>query len=407
MAKKYKGGSGKNFLSNPINIVVMVIYTILVSLIYYYNPLDVIKKHGRMVLMGSLGILFFIITTMVLKSTGIIVRRETIWDTLRQYSKAWGNIGLFFAVIFGIGLFFYFIAWLFNGSAATFVFYKVILSILITIGILALFILRYGENIKASYDGEDTAFKSRKIIDLILNIIFYIPCLFIDFVNYLKKEYNLTPTIAWIILAIEIVFVGLIYLIPWLFGLITSNKGTRLQKDPIYTDAQHILGTYENLSENNEGDTFSYNYGLSSWVWINPQPPSTNRAYNKYTTLLSYGDKPRISYNSATKTLQVEVKLNSDDNVIIYETVDVPFQKWVNIFINYHNGTLDVFIDGELVGTRGSVAPYLTNDAVIAGSEPGVHGGICNVTYYKQTLSKKQIYWIYNSQKLLTNPTLF
>ena len=126
MPKKYKGG-GKDFLSKPINIVILIIYTILVSLLYYYDPWNLLEKQGGLILSGAIMLLFFMVTTMVFKSSGIVdVGDEGIWAALKQYGKAWGNIGLFFAVLFGIGLFFYFIAWLFSGSAATFVFYKVI-----------------------------------------------------------------------------------------------------------------------------------------------------------------------------------------------------------------------------------------------------------------------------------------
>jgi len=395
MSNSSRGEANKGFLNNPINMVILAIFTILIFLLYHYNPWELLSKYGGITLLTSMLLFFFIITSMYFHGTGKF--EGEFWDKLKHYMEAWGTIGLVFTALFGIILLIIFLIWLFSTSGAFVILFKVIFSILIIIGFLALFIMRYGDNIRNSYVGESKAFTSNKIIDFILNIIFYIPCLFLDFLEYIKEEYKITPKIAWIILALEFILVGMRFFIPWLLNIINNHEGTHLLKDSVYTNTEHILGTYEDLTDGE--DTFSYNYALSFWIWINPQPPNTNVAYNRYTTLLSYGDKPRISYNSSIKTLQVEVQLNRDKKTIIYETVDIPFQKWVNIAINYDSGTLDVFIDGELVGTRGGIAPFLSNESVIAGSNPGVHGGIRDVIYYKKVLSKNQISRIYKSQK--------
>jgi hypothetical protein len=390
MPKIYRGGANEGFLSNPINIAILAIFTIIISLLYHYNPWNLLSNHGFAVLLTSMMLFFFIITTMIFRSTGQFTGEP--WEKFKKYSKAWGTIGLFFASLFGIIVLFALLIWLFSTSGAFIVLFKIIFSMFILVGAMALFMLRYGDNIKSSYAGESRAFTSHKIVDFILNMIFYIPCLFLDFIEYIKEEYKITPKIAWILLGIEFILVGLRFFIPWLIKIFNNHEGTHLLKDNVYTNTEHMLGTYEDLAD--KEDTFSYNYALSFWIWINPQPPNTNAAYNRYTTLLSYGDKPRISYNSSIKTLQVEVQLNKEKKTIIYETVDIPFQKWVNFTINYDSGTLDVFIDGELVGTRGGIAPFLSHEAIIAGSEPGIHGGIRDVIYYKKVLSKQQIKWI-------------
>jgi hypothetical protein len=414
MGRKYKGGSDSanksDFLGNPINIVILIVFTALIALLYYYNPGNLLSNYGGLIMLCSMMLFFIMITTMVFKSSGeydsLFVEKKFQKEAFNKYLKSWGNIGLFFMCIFAVALIIYGVLWGVHNFSAVFVLFQVIFALLIIVGFLALFYLKYGESIKNSYKGEDAAFKSKSFIDFFLNILFYLPCLFIDFLEYIKKEYKIAPKIAWIILGIEIVFIGLRYLLPWLMSIIINREGTNLLKDPIYTNMEHTLGAFEDFSNTSKDNTFSYNYALSFWIWINPQPPGTNPAYTKYTSLLNYGDKPRISYNSSLKTLQVKVKLHDNKSVIIYETVDIPFQKWVNIVINYDSGTLDVFINGELVGTRGGVAPYLTNDAVISGANPGVHGGICNVTYYKKVLSKQQISWLYNSLKSFSNPTL-
>ena len=46
----------------------------------------------------------------------------------------------------------------------------------------------------------------------------------------------------------------------------------------------------------------------------------------------------------------------------------------------------------------------MDNDAITIGSFNGVHGGICNVKYFKKPLSKYEIDSMYNSKKSQNPP---
>ena len=63
-------------------------------------------------------------------------------------------------------------------------------------------------------------------------------------------------------------------------------------------------------------------------------------------------------------------------------------QKWNNIVINYINGTLDVFLNGKLIGTYDGVIPYMTSDIVSIGDDNGLSGGLCNLVYFPTHISK-------------------
>ena len=58
---------------------------------------------------------------------------------------------------------------------------------------------------------------------------------------------------------------------------------------------------------------------------------------------------------------------------------------------------MDVFLNGELVGSISGVVPYMTFDNVVAGENNGILGGICNVSYYDKPLSKSNIKLTYQS----------
>ena len=145
---------------------------------------------------------------------------------------------------------------------------------------------------------------------------------------------------------------------------------------------------------------FRYKYALSGWFNLNPQPPNTNGSYGKYTNILKYGEKVALEYNGKLNSLRVMAQVASKDDsdkskmnesVQVYETKDVIYQKWNNIVINYDDGYIDVFLNGALVGSISGVAPYMSFDSVTAGAVNGLYGGICNVTYYENILTKKSI----------------
>jgi hypothetical protein len=166
-------------------------------------------------------------------------------------------------------------------------------------------------------------------------------------------------------------------------------------KHPQYTD-------YNN-------DRFSYSYSLSSWFYINPQPPNTKAAYSVYTNILNYGKKVAIEYNGKLNSLRVMAAVpaknkatvaavnattntaNTNDSVEVYQTHDIMYQKWNNIVINYDNGIMDVFLNGVLVGSHSDVMPYMSFDTIVTGAFDGIMGGICNVNYYRNTQPEKTI----------------
>jgi hypothetical protein len=142
---------------------------------------------------------------------------------------------------------------------------------------------------------------------------------------------------------------------------------------------------------------YRYKYALSGWFNLNPQPPNTNGSYGKYTNILKYGEQIALEYNGKLNSLRVMAENASNDInkknelIQVYETKKVMYQKWNNIVINYDDGYIDVFLNGALVASTSSVVPYMSFDSVTTGAVNGLYGGICNVTYYENILTKKNI----------------
>jgi hypothetical protein len=250
--------------------------------------------------------------------------------------------------------------------------------------------------------------------NLIINLIFYIPCLFSGVFDTIMKtlisEYNAATTGNILILIITIgLFLLYIYL-PKIQQSINLQGGKQLIENPTNANTLQTLANYIELNGN---DSFDYQYGISFWIFIDSNPPNTNPNYNQYTSLLNYGGKPNVLYKANTNTLMITMDqqnlqkvsknefLEFDDNGnrIIYTNKNVLLQKWNNVIINFNGGTLDIFLNGELVKSSIEVIPYMKLDALTIGSDGGINGGICNVVYYKKPLTINNIYYIYNNVK--------
>jgi len=158
---------------------------------------------------------------------------------------------------------------------------------------------------------------------------------------------------------------------------------------------------------------FRYKYAISGWFYLNPQPPNTNPAYNKYTNIIKYGNKVRLEYNGKKNSLRVMAEVASSNknntqknkSVVVYESKhDTIYQKWNNVVINYKEGYIDIFLNGVLVGSYSGVAPYMRLDEITTGSEDGIYGGICNVTYYNDVLNEKNIVMSYKTLRIKEMP---
>lgn len=236
-------------------------------------------------------------------------------------------------------------------------------------------------------------------LQLFLDIILFLPCLLTDFIDYLKYEYSITTKPIIIIFLIEVILVALKFVIPKLLGYIIHHDGIVLLDGSSKLSEKNTLGNYETMHGNNiskGAPNYKYNYAISFWFYIDPQPNSTNPSYSKNTNILSYGDKPKISYNAKNNELIITC-LNGKEEKVVYKQNNVPYQKWTNIIFNYQGGTLDIFMDDKLISSTPGIVPYMNYDNITTGEINGVYGLVSNVMYFKNALSRNKISWTYNS----------
>jgi hypothetical protein len=393
----------KSIYANPTYISFLEIfeYIIFIIILYKFNPFSISSKYANMLtlLVALIYVLlfFFLRENVILgflegeKENGFLV-------------KALSTLFIFFLSVLFIKLIASFIA---NGNLLGL--FKNGLSFLIIIGALALAYMYFKPFFQKAQQAPKGSFTS-----FIFNLLMYLPCLLVALVDYIKNEYHITTKPVWLLLLAEVVLIVLWVIIPLILTKYATRNGIQLLKEPQYLNKESMLGTFEELYEknddmrdltsaNNSIERFSYHYSLSAWFYLNPQPPNTSPAYNRYTNILSYGNKPSIEFNAAKNSLRVMVESEKDpgkkESFMIYETKDILFQKWNNIVINYDRGTMDVFINGILVGSKPEIAPYMTFESIKVGSSNGLNGGVSNVMYYKDNLSRSYIETMYQALK--------
>lgn len=306
-----------------------------------------------------------------------------------------------------------------------------------------------------------------KIFKLLEKTLLLIPCLFLSgFDNAFKgTKFGTANELMFIILlSVIILFYKVLTtaIMPDLYEKYIIQTGKQLINNPISLKEYTFISSYNDLFKMQNNSKYDYKYGLSFWIYLNSFAQSS-----KIYEICTLGDGLIIKYNPVTnilyfmykgvkKTFNANIKnkeqfkpltgenikqwnkirkqkkmkstkINHEgfnnkkihnqneqnqteqiEEIIIYkhDNGKVLLQKWNNIIVNYYGGTLDIFINGNLVKSTINVAPYIQNTAVTIGESNGVNGDIANMIYYNNPLTKTDIYRIYNIFKNKNPPVI-
>lgn len=385
--------------SSYFGMVEILEYIVFIIIVYKYNPFSIATKHqGITNILTLIVALVYVLLFYFLRINIELGKTEGEGET-GFLIKVLASVAIFIGSVVLTKTIIGFIA---KGNMVT-LFRYLILGLVITTA-LAIGYLLFKPIIGMAKKSEKGS-----IMSFLFNLVMYFPCLAIAILDYFKDQYRITTKSVWLLLLVEAILLVLWIIIPLILSAYTTKNGIQLLKKPTYLNTEHTLGTFEELhgqntdfdldTPDNKQEKFNYHYSLSSWFYLNPQPPNTSPAYNKYTNILSYGGKPAIEFNGILNSLRVTVESEKNPGqskkVVIYETKDILFQKWNNIVINYDRGTMDIFLNGKLVGSKPSISPYMTFESITIGSNNGLHGGISNVMYFKDNLSKNYIEMMY------------
>ena len=257
---------------------------------------------------------------------------------------------------------------------------------------------------------------------LLFETLIYIPCLFLDIVEFFKTEFKLAQT-QWtyfIILIIEIILIALLFILPKAFDAVINHNGEiildsvlplnvkseTLQFTTTDSNNNQTKSLTPSLADNVKQNKPTYNYGLSAWFYIHPQPKNTNSSYTTSggVSILDFSGAPTINYDATDNVLKIIVSGStiSDDS---QPKSQIPLQRWNHLFINFNSdSTMDVFLNNKLETSVPNVIPPLVTSLTV-GKNKGIYGQACNIVYYRSVLGSDAISWIYNTHKHLNPPT--
>ena len=241
--------------------------------------------------------------------------------------------------------------------------------------------------------------------DFFIQLIFYIPCLISDFIQYLIGEVNATPKVVFTLFIIEILLILSYLYLPKILSASMIKNGIVLIKDPTPIRTKKSLKTYMDLTGTSTQSNdllknqliIKNTFSLSGWVYIVSQPPNQS-PYNDEATIFEFTTlHPKLVFNG--KTNKFKAYLNMAQS---YE-FDMPLQKWNYVVFNYDKTAIDIFVNGQLEKT---VKRNITNDdnfqingLVYIGQEHGLSGGVCNLIYSATPLVGQDIKYNYDSNK--------
>ena len=243
-----------------------------------------------------------------------------------------------------------------------------------------------------------------------VHLIFYIPCLLIDFVQYMKGEIRSTANLIYVLFIIEIFLVLAYIYVPKFVSKLLKRDGISLLSDSRFLNKEYVITSNEMMklpkSKTDDPTHYRQNFAVSMWVYIDPQSNSYN-AYSKESNIFNMDNKkPQLVYINNMSNDNEKDKLGiyfGEDKYIIKNKG----QRWTNVVINYTSTTVDIFIDGSLERTFHLTTPpqYITSGTVVLGANDGLDGAICNIMYFNKALLKTEIVNMYNVL-MFSNPPL-
>lgn len=242
----------------------------------------------------------------------------------------------------------------------------------------------------------------------IINMIFYIPCMVLNGLEYISNDFKQTPFTVYVLLMIEIILLLAYFYLPKITQLITNSvnikDGKPIITEPMLIKKRENISSYIAMSDHDPktGNIVNNKFAISMWVYVVPVPP-TVYPYNGDATIFEFGNyHPRLIYNGSTN--KFKTFMNQSESA----EFNMPLQSWNHVVYNYTKSSIDLFVNGELVATktgRSGVNEGLSMDDILSiGQDNGLSGGICNIVYFKTPLFKYEIENMYNLNKMKDPP---
>lgn len=248
----------------------------------------------------------------------------------------------------------------------------------------------------------------------IIHLIFYIPCLLLQFIGYLKKEFNDTTNDVFYLFLFMVIAVLSYLFLPKVVQYFSTRNAVILQPKTTFINTENVVaGSEEWMQRDTAGKRqYNQNFSLSCWVYLNNQPTNYS-SYAEETTIIEFAEgAPKVTYEYAKNENDENDKLNiyfTNHEEYYNESITLPIkkQKWNHLVFNYNSQYADVFLNGKLERTLNLANKPPQFDAsqfLVTGANNGLDGAISNITYYPHPLTKTEIVTLYNTYSIRNPP---
>ena len=386
-------------------LAVFLFYAWFTFYIYYKNSFEFLTTYKSLSLMGFLAVGFVLLLLAIYSLSGSSGVEQT-----SPYVLFISKIGAYFAgfaVVMGIII--YALSKIMSIPSTTVQIISII-NFLLLMGLIALILSIFNFNTSSNLtvsSNNGLGF----IVDFIVKLVLYIPCLIIDCSNVLREQFKLAKkeyTVV-IILLIEIALIASKFLIPKLFNTVINSDGVALTTKVYPLEMKNTISIPLTMKLMNK----NLNYGVSSWIYIHPVPNNTNEAYIQNTSLINCGNVPDIQFNAEKGALIFAIDVtdvNGGKRTVIApdkktgKDIKIIYSKWNHVYLNFMDGGMDIFINGDLVISEPNIIPYQNPNGVIIGSSPGIYGEMCSLVYYKTPILAQNVKLMYESMKNMNPP---
>lgn len=296
-----------------------------------------------------------------------------------------------------------------------------------------------------------------KLLKLLWSCIIYIPCLFLDLLQGSQSAVGDTTRPIWIIVAIELLLIAILYGGPYLINYIgasaspivaapvslkelyDTNLTTQSPKIFIYHNTGADRSPEDKAANCPAEEKMRYEYSISGWFILN----NNVTAKNTDLEIFNFGNVPRLTYNPSKNELRIlcnTVGIDGGQSNPSYEVynsrknykafigggsdtedtktklktliddedldADIPLQRWNYFVVNYNGKTMDFFLNNKLVNRSDFIMPDIQLSPITVGAKTGLNGSICNFAFHKYPLTKEQIRWTYNMLKSQNPPMI-
>ena len=300
---------------------------------------------------------------------------KELFEIFKTFSMIYGEYILIIIGIFILCILFY---KLFMGALV----YTLMQSIWVSFGLIILILALVKNTIYKKDDEEESEWMT-----LIKDIIFYIPCLITDGIEFIKKDYAATPSTTFIVFILILVYAAVFFLVPLLntdggnlliFEPKNLNSVTRFSTDEILSfELEQVTESgmdvsYNDISYNRKKDIIEYPKDPVTQTYLNEQNLET--ATNKWgyqfkkekegfssLGLSLLQQDTHYDFTSKPKPTKEKTETNNFDIVKVYQQTSYNTNNELNKIYSKFQSIKDVF---KYMTYTDPYSPYIYNFAM-------------------------------------------